>query len=85
MRALLRRLGAFGPALLLLGTPAALSAQYFGRNKVEYDSFKFSVLKTERVVGHFLAERVRHIGHQDALRVHGFDVYIVVADVRAQQ
>ncbi len=47
MRALLRRLGAFGPALLLLGTPAALSAQYFGRNKVEYDSFKFSVLKTE--------------------------------------
>ena len=47
MRALLRRLGAFGPALLLLGTPPALSAQYFGRNKVEYDSFKFSVLKTE--------------------------------------
>ena len=47
MRAIFQRLGAFAPALLLLATPPALSAQYFGRNKVEYADFKFSVLKTE--------------------------------------
>jgi Tol biopolymer transport system component len=42
-----------GLALLLVGVLALgaspLSAQYFGRNKVHYDAFKFSVLKT----GHF--------------------------------
>lgn len=42
-----------GLATLLIGTlslgPAPLSAQYFGRNKVQYEVFKFSVLKT----GHF--------------------------------
>ena len=47
------RSGLFRPALVLVGTLALvlgatpLSAQYFGRNKVEYDDFKFSVLKTE--------------------------------------
>ncbi|HEX6105690.1 MAG TPA: BamA/TamA family outer membrane protein [Gemmatimonadales bacterium] len=37
------------PALLLLlaGTPAALAAQYFGRNKVQYTNFDFKVIQTE--------------------------------------
>ena len=34
-------------ALLLSLTPAVAHAQYFGRNKVQYRSFKFQVLKTE--------------------------------------
>src|SRR5688572_33190802 len=33
--------------LVLLLLPAAAQAQYFGRNKVQYRSFKFQVLKTE--------------------------------------
>jgi hypothetical protein len=43
---MLRRIA---PALLLLlaGTPALLSAQYFGRNKVQYESFDFKVIQTE--------------------------------------
>jgi WD40 repeat protein len=40
-----------GSALLLVGAfalgGAPLAAQYFGRNKVQYEAFKFSVLKTE--------------------------------------
>ena len=35
-------------ALLLMGTLATpASAQYFGQNKVQYEKFKFQVLKTE--------------------------------------
>ncbi len=43
---MLRRIA---PALLLLlaGTPALLSAQYFGRNKVQYENFDFKVIQTE--------------------------------------
>src|SRR5688572_15054321 len=39
----------FAPALalLLLGVPGVLSAQYFGRNKVQYESFDFKVIQTE--------------------------------------
>src|ERR671923_544617 len=39
----------FAPALalLLLATPAVLSAQYFGRNKVQYTKFDFKVIQTE--------------------------------------
>ena len=39
----------FAPALLLLllGTPALLQAQYFGRNKVQYTKFDFKVIQTE--------------------------------------
>ena len=34
-----------GTALALL--PDAVSAQYFGRNKVQYDDFDFRILRTE--------------------------------------
>jgi hypothetical protein len=36
------------PALLglLLGTAPALSAQYFGQNKVQYESFDFKIIQT---------------------------------------
>src|SRR5437879_6867836 len=34
-------------ALALAAGAATLHAQYFGRNKVEYEEFKFAVLKTE--------------------------------------
>jgi Tol biopolymer transport system component len=36
-----------GVALSHLGSPTAADAQYFGRNKVNYESFDFQVLKTE--------------------------------------
>jgi hypothetical protein len=32
---------------LLLGMPGLLSAQYFGRNKVQYTNFDFKVIQTE--------------------------------------
>ncbi len=37
------------PALLflLLGLPATLSAQYFGQNKVQYESFGFKIIETQ--------------------------------------
>src|SRR2546428_42478 len=37
------------PALLalLVGVPGLLSAQYFGRNKVQYTDFDFKVIQTE--------------------------------------
>jgi len=34
-------------ALLLTALPAALSAQYFGRNKVQYGRFDFKIIQTE--------------------------------------
>jgi Tol biopolymer transport system component len=51
----------FAPALLLLllGTPALLSAQYFGRNKVTYTAFDFKVIQTEHFdVYYYDRERV---------------------------
>ena len=33
--------------LAMLAGPAALEAQYFGRNKVQYRSFAFEILKTD--------------------------------------
>jgi hypothetical protein len=36
------------PALLvLLFAPGLLSAQYFGRNKVQYNTFDFKLIQTE--------------------------------------
>ena len=45
--------------LLLLGTPALLSAQYFGRNKVQYSTFDFKIIQTEHFdVYYYDRERV---------------------------
>src|SRR4051812_37635468 len=34
-------------ALIALAWPAAAHAQYFGRNKVQYESFAFQIFKTD--------------------------------------
>ena len=39
-------LGLLGGLVLLLGSAPGVEAQYFGRNKVQYDDFDFEVLKT---------------------------------------
>src|SRR5882724_6753153 len=49
------------PALLalLVGVPGLLSAQYFGRNKVQYTNFDFKVIQTEHFdVYYYDRERV---------------------------
>ncbi len=50
----------FAPAVfLLLGMPGLLSAQYFGRNKVQYTNFDFKVIQTEHFdVYYYPRERV---------------------------
>ncbi len=51
----------FAPVLLslLVGTPVLLSAQYFGRNKVNYTAFDFKVIQTEHFdVYYYDGERV---------------------------
>ena len=52
----MRRLGV--AALLFAAFPAALSAQYFGRNKVQYGRFDFKIIQTEHFdVYYYPAER----------------------------
>lgn len=47
-RSLLRALsGALGGVLLLTAAPSGAEAQYFGRNKVQYNDFDFEVLESE--------------------------------------
>src|SRR5262245_56458526 len=41
---------------LLAALPARADAQYFGRNKVQYRTFDFSVLKTEHFDIHYYPE-----------------------------
>lgn len=48
---MLRRCGAV--LALALGTPALLSAQYFGQNKVQYESFDWKIIQTEHFDVHF--------------------------------
>ena len=43
----MRRLTSLLAFLALAATPAALQAQYFGQNKVQYTKFDFRVLETE--------------------------------------
>jgi hypothetical protein len=80
-----RRAGLF--ALLgafLVGAPAPLAAQYFGRNKVQYENFDFRILRTSHFDAYFypaeslivhdagrLAERW-YTRHSDTFR-HTFD------------
>jgi Tol biopolymer transport system component len=80
-----RRAGLFALlGALLIGAPAPLAAQYFGRNKVQYDKFDFRILRTshfdlffypaESLVAHDagrLAERW-YARHSDSFR-HTFD------------
>jgi Tol biopolymer transport system component len=50
---------------LTLGLPARADAQYFGRNKVQYDKFKFQILSTEHFDIHYYpqeAEAARQVG-----------------------
>jgi Tol biopolymer transport system component len=53
--------------LLLLGLPGLLSAQYFGRNKVQYTNFDFKVIQTEHFDVYFY-ERER-VAAMDAARM----------------
>jgi Tol biopolymer transport system component len=48
---MLRRCGV--TLLLLLGTPAVLTAQYFGQNKVQYNTFNWQIIETEHFDVHF--------------------------------
>jgi hypothetical protein len=50
-----------GAVLLLTALPA--EAQYFGRNKVQYESFDFKVLKTEHFDVHFYPPEQEAAGH----------------------
>jgi hypothetical protein len=52
-------------ALAFAVLPSSLHAQYFGRNRVQYESFDFRTLKTEHFDIHFYppeAEAARHAG-----------------------
>jgi len=74
---------------LLLGAPAPLAAQYFGRNKVQYEKFDFRIMRTSHFDMYFypaeslvvhdagrLAERW-YTRHSDSFR-HTFDRKSVV-------
>ena len=43
-------------ALILPALPSEATAQYFGRNKVQFDDFDFSILSTEHFDWHFYPE-----------------------------
>jgi hypothetical protein len=59
-------LGALALALLLCA-PTSSTAQYFGRNKVQYQNFDFKVLKTEHFDIHYYPEE--EIAVRDAARM----------------
>lgn len=49
-------LGALGALSFLAATSSPLEAQYFGRNKVQYDGFEFQVLETPHFDVHYYPE-----------------------------
>ncbi|MDH5590965.1 MAG: peptidase S9, partial [Gemmatimonadota bacterium] len=53
--------------ILLSALPDPASAQYFGRNKVQYDDFEFEVLKTDHFDFHFYQEEADAV--MDAARM----------------
>jgi hypothetical protein len=65
MHRILRGLSIFAAALLVVPVPA--DAQYFGRNKVQYDQFDFKVLQTRNFDIHFYDEAAQAI--EDAARM----------------
>src|ERR671918_2382807 len=64
---MLRRTAPALVLLLLLGLPGMLSAQYFGRNKIQYTNFDFKVIQTEHFDVYFY-ERER-VAAMDAARM----------------
>ncbi|HLQ22266.1 MAG TPA: hypothetical protein VK132_03625, partial [Gemmatimonadales bacterium] len=64
---MLRRCGAVLGLALALGTPALLSAQYFGQNKVQYESFDWKIIQTEHFDVHFYP--VEREAAMDAARI----------------
>jgi Tol biopolymer transport system component len=62
---MLRRCGA--ALLLLLGTPALSSAQYFGQNKVQYTTFDWQIIQTEHFDVHFYPDE--RVAAMDAARM----------------
>jgi Tol biopolymer transport system component len=62
---MLRRAGL--ALLLLLFTPGLLTAQYFGRNKVQYNSFDFKVIQTEHFDVYYYEEE--RVAAMDAARM----------------
>src|SRR5213083_1913665 len=65
---LMRRFSGLAAALLLCGA-APMAAQYFGKNKVQYSSFTFQVIRTEHFEVYFY-ERERAAA-LDAARMAG--------------
>jgi Tol biopolymer transport system component len=55
------------PLLLLLCAPGLVSAQYFGRNKVQYNSFDFKVIQTEHFDVYYYEEE--RVAAMDAARM----------------
>ena len=54
-------------AVLVLGTAAPVSAQYFGRNKVQYERFDFRILHTDHFDFHYYPEEEEAV--RDAARM----------------
>ena len=54
-------------ALWVMALPAPASAQYFGRNKVQYETFDFKILKTPHYDIHFYPEEADAV--EDAARM----------------
>lgn len=50
-------LGALGALIFLLVAPDSADGQYFGRNKVIYETFDYRVLKTHRFDVHYTADK----------------------------
>ena len=60
-------LGALLLAVAVTALPASVSAQYFGRNKVQYETFDFRILKTPHFDIHFYPEEGEAV--EDAARM----------------
>jgi len=66
-----RRAALFGLlGALLIGAPAPLAAQYFGRNKVQYEKFDFRIMRTSHFDMYFYPAEslVVHDGVRNLLR-----------------
>ncbi|MFV2007099.1 MAG: BamA/TamA family outer membrane protein [Longimicrobiales bacterium] len=64
---LARGITAVCAVLVLLALPTQVAAQYFGRNKVQYDNFDFKILKTPHFDIHFYPEESTAV--EDAARM----------------